>query len=227
MQRSIPIVTVDGPVGSGKGSIGVMLAKHLGYHLLDSGALYRVLALSISQHNIDINSKRLILELAKSLNIKFIEKEQGQPAAIILDGKDVSDQLRLEQCGELASKISQYQEIRDALYDLQRSFLQSPGLVADGRDMGTIVFKEARVKFYLTASQEERAWRRYQQLLARGLDVDLDSILLDVQARDARDMNRAVAPLKPASDAVIIDSTGLNIEQVFDKMLKVIAENNR
>lgn len=222
-----PVITVDGPVGSGKGSLSVMLARKLGFNLLDSGALYRVLSLAVHNQQIAITDEQAIHKLALGLNIRFIETHVGEPAAILLDNQDVSAEIRKEYCGELASKISAYQVVRDALLELQKSFMKPPGLVADGRDMGTIVFPDADIKFFLTASQEERAQRRFAQIYAKNshkdLNVTYESLLQDIKKRDDRDINRSIAPLKPASDAVIIDSSEMTIKQVFNKMLETIS----
>jgi cytidylate kinase len=222
MYANIPLITVDGPVGSGKGSLCVMLAKTLNFHLLDSGALYRVLALAVTRNNIDITNQSAIEKLALNLNIKFIEHVPAEPAAIILDNQDVSYLIRTEECGELASKVAGYKVVRDALMERQRAFLTEPGLIADGRDMGTIVFPNAQVKFFLTASQEVRAQRRFNQLKNQGLNVDLLKILEEIKRRDERDTNRPLAPLKPADDAIIIDSSNMTIEQVSKYMLDTI-----
>ncbi len=221
MSKQIPIITIDGPSGSGKGSLGVMLAKHLKYHLLDSGALYRLLALAIRKSNINIADHLAIQKVALNLDVRFIETVPGEPAAIILDNQDVSDEIRKEYCGDLASRISSYQVVRDSLFALQRSFIKEPGLVADGRDMGTVVFPEAKIKFFLTASQEERAKRRLMQIKSRDREykISLDELLEDIKQRDFRDTTRIIAPLRPAEDAIIIDSSALSKEQVFKKML--------
>jgi cytidylate kinase len=223
--HNIPIITIDGPVGSGKGSIGVMLAKHLGYHLLDSGALYRVLALAINKHgNVDIHDEEAIQNIAVNLDICFKEKNIGEPAAVILDNQDVSFDIRQEQCGSLASIISGYPAVRVALMGRQREFLKSPGLIADGRDMGTVVFPDADIKFFLTASQSVRAQRRYRQLQdqASGVNLTILNLLEEIKKRDERDTNRAISPLRPANDAIIIDSSEMTKNQVVEQMLAVI-----
>ncbi len=218
----IPIITIDGPVGSGKGSLAVMLAKHLNFHLLDSGALYRVLALAISKQGVAVDDEQAIQKMAVNLKISFREKRVGEPAAIILDNQDVSDEIRQEQCGSLASVISAYLPVRVALMGRQREFLKKPGLVADGRDMGTVVFPDAHIKFFLTASQEIRAQRRLRQLQDKPCSVNLTSLLEEIKRRDERDINRSIAPLKPANDAIVIDSSDMTINQVFNKMVEVI-----
>lgn len=216
-KKSIPVITVDGPGGSGKGTIGLLLATALGWHFLDSGALYRVLALAAISHRVDLTDERALEALAQNLNVQFNEN-------IILDGKPVTDTIRTEHCGDIASKIAVYPLVRAALLGKQRAFCKPPGLVADGRDMGTVVFPDARVKIYLEASVEERAKRRYFQLKDKGQSVTLQSLLMEIEARDARDKSRVAAPLKPAEDAVVIDTTGLAIEQVLDRAKTLIKQ---
>ena len=218
----IPIITIDGPVGSGKGSLAVMLARHLNFHLLDSGALYRVLALAITKHGVNVDDEASIQKIAVDLNVSFKEKVIGEPAAIILDNQDVSYEIRQEECGSLASVISAYPAVRAALMGRQREFLKSPGLVADGRDMGTVVFPDADIKFFLTATQEIRALRRSKQLQDKHCSVNLTSLLDEIKSRDDRDINRLISPLKPANDAIVIDSSAMTINQVFNKMVEVI-----
>jgi cytidylate kinase len=219
--QHIPIITIDGPVGSGKGSLAVMLASQLGFNLLDSGALYRVLALAIIKHDIDIANQAAIENIAINLDIRFDRNKIGQPAAVILEGVDVSNEIRTEACGSLASKISGYVAVRSALMGRQRAFLTSPGLVADGRDMGTIVFPDADIKIYLTASQEVRAQRRFKQLQPQNPNLNFTDLLAEIKSRDQRDINRPIAPLKPADDAIVIDSSDMSIDLVFSKMLAI------
>lgn len=222
---TIHIITIDGPSGSGKGTLAARLAQHYQFHLLDSGAIYRLLGLSLHQrHLIDQLENAEILkqcvEIATHLDIKFLSTEQGNQ--ILLDNVDVTETIRTERVGEFASKVAAIPALRSALFERQRNFVQAPGLVADGRDMATSVFPEAKAKIYLTASAESRAERRVKQLQGMGLDVKISDILANIQARDKRDMERTVAPLKPAADAYIIDSSALNIEQVFDLMTAYI-----
>ncbi|WP_101757206.1 (d)CMP kinase [Oceanicoccus sp. KOV_DT_Chl] len=214
-----PVITVDGPSGSGKGSLCQMLARELGWHLLDSGALYRIVGLAAQKNGVSFDDDSALAQLAVQLNVEFRPGKAGEPAAVILDDEDISDQVRAETTGALASKVAIHNGVREALKELQRSFAKAPGLVADGRDMGTVIFTEAPLKIYLTASAAERADRRYKQLLAKGESVNLAALLEDIQLRDERDMNRAVAPLKPADDAIIIDSTAIAIEDVFQQVL--------
>ena len=220
MVASIPsVVTVDGPSGAGKGSLCQLLAKQLGWHLLDSGALYRIVGLAAEQRNIALNDEPALTALAASLNVEFKPGAAGEPASVLLDGEDISEQVRAESTGELASKVAVHHGVRDALMSLQKSFSKAPGLIADGRDMGTVVFPDAPLKIYLTASAAARADRRYKQLIAMGQSVNLAAVLEDIQTRDDRDMNRVAAPLKPAADAVHIDSSSLAIKDVCDLVL--------
>ncbi|AMW79115.1 cytidylate kinase [Acinetobacter sp. TGL-Y2] len=222
---TIHIITIDGPSGSGKGTLAAKLAQHYQYHLLDSGAIYRLLGLSLHQKDlIDSLDQILILEqcveIATHLDIKFISDVKG--TQIYLDDIDVTETIRTERVGEFASKVAAIPALRVALFERQRIFAQVPGLVADGRDMATTVFPEAQAKIYLTASAESRAERRVKQLQGMGLDVKISDILSNIQARDKRDMERTVAPLKPAEDAFIIDSSNLSIENVFTLMTDYI-----
>ena len=219
-----PVITIDGPSGSGKGTLCQLLAVKLGWHLLDSGALYRIVGLAAERQGIDFDNAPALAELAANLPVEFKASEAGEPAEVILDGEDISVQVRAETTGALASKVAVHQPVRDALTSLQRSFAKAPGLVADGRDMGTVIFTDAPVKIYLTASAEARANRRYKQLLGKGESVNLAALLEDIQLRDERDMNRAVAPLKPAGDAVVVDSTEMAIEDVLKQVLTMMRE---
>ncbi|GAA5184093.1 (d)CMP kinase [Acinetobacter kookii] len=216
---TVQIITIDGPSGSGKGTLAAKLAAHYQFHLLDSGALYRLLGLSLHQQDLlDCLDSELeqCVKIATNLDIKFVTTESG--TRIELDGEDVTQTIRTERVGEFASKVAVVPELRAALLERQRAFAQAPGLVADGRDMATSIFPEAQAKIYLTASAESRAERRVKQLQAMGLDVKINDILANIQARDKRDMERTVAPLKPAADAYIIDSSTLGIDEVFKLM---------
>ncbi|KRI50987.1 (d)CMP kinase [Acinetobacter pittii] len=220
---TVQIITIDGPSGSGKGTLAAKLAAHYQYHLLDSGALYRLLGLSLHKHDLleKLDSQLdECIQYARQLDIKFETSASG--ILVFLDGEDVSQTIRTERVGEYASKVAVVPELRQALFERQRAFAQSPGLVADGRDMATSIFPEANAKIYLTASAESRAERRVKQLQGMGLDAKINDILANIQARDKRDMEREVAPLKPAKDSYIIDSSELTIDQVFKLMVDYV-----
>lgn len=223
MSQTIPVITVDGPSGSGKGTISQLLAKKLDYHFLDSGALYRVLAYAAIKHNIELENVQALVELAEALDICFKVDAEHNNTQIIFENEDVSDEIREESVGIAASKIAVHQLVRDALMQRQRDFQKKPGLVADGRDMGTVVFPGAQHKFFLGASLEERAMRRFKQLQQKGELTAYEDILADLSARDYRDKERKASPLKPAENAVIIDTTGMNIEQVMCKVTEKIS----
>jgi cytidylate kinase len=216
---TVQIITIDGPSGSGKGTLAAKLAAHYQFHLLDSGALYRLLGLSLHHHDLlDSLDTKLpeCVQIATNLDIQFVSTDTG--VKVWLDGEDVSQTIRTERVGEFASKVAAIPELRTAMVSRQHAFAQAPGLVADGRDMATSIFPNAQAKIYLTASAESRAQRRVKQLQGMGLDVKISDILANIIARDKRDMERTVAPLKPADDAYIIDSSDLNIDEVFQLM---------
>lgn len=223
MKIKAPVITIDGPSGSGKGTIAGLLASQLGWCLLDSGALYRLLAFAASNHGVDLTNEEALKLLAAHLDVQFVAGENGQGQRIILEGDEVTQAIRNEQVGSGASQVASLPAVRDALLQRQRAFQEAPGLVADGRDMGTVVFPDAPLKIFLTASAEERARRRYLQLKAKGDDVSLASLLDEIRVRDERDTQRAVAPLKPAHDAIQLDSTELSIEQVLQRILSEVA----
>ncbi len=220
MSSHPPIVTVDGPSGAGKGTLCMRIAKALGFRLLDSGAIYRVLALAAIHHGVDTESEEALVPLATHLDVQFIA--EGELVKVILEGEDVSAELRKEETGMAASKVAALPRVREALLRRQRAFEGEPGLVADGRDMGTIVFPQANAKLFLDASAEERANRRLKQLQDKGVNVKFDALLSEIRERDDRDRNRAVAPLRPASDALVIDSTSMSIDEVVTKALQYI-----
>ena len=215
----IPVLTIDGPSGSGKGTISRMVADALGWHLLDSGALYRAVGFAAGMKGLDLSDAEAVTRCAQTTRIAFRASKDDSQTRVIVNGLDATDDIRTETCGAVASAIAAFPTVRTALFDKQRSFRRAPGLVADGRDMGTVIFPDAGHKVFLTASAEERARRRYKQLKEKGLGVTLASLLREIQARDVRDAGRAVAPLKPANDAVLIDSTGMPIEAVVAAVL--------
>ncbi len=212
-----PVITIDGPSGSGKGTIAHRLALKLGFHVLDSGALYRLLALAAQQHGVQTDNEAVLEVLAAHLDAQF--QDNDGEAMLILEGEDVTHSIRTEEIGAAASKVAALPKVRAALLQRQHAFREQPGLVADGRDMGTVVFPDACLKIFLTASAEARAERRYKQLLEKGFDASLAAILDDIRARDLRDSQRAVAPLKPAIDAIVLDSTALGIEAVLKAVI--------
>ncbi|WP_439858877.1 (d)CMP kinase [Pseudomonas sp. MBLB4136] len=223
MTLQAPVIAIDGPSGSGKGTIAGLLAKRLGWSLLDSGALYRLLAFAARNHGVDLTNEEAMKLLAAHLDVQFKAASNDLGQRITLEGEDVTDLIRNEQIGAGASQVASLPAVREALLQRQRAFQEMPGLVADGRDMGTVVFPDAPLKIFLTASAEERARRRYLQLKAKGDDVNLASLLDEIRARDERDTQRAVAPLKPAADAIQLDSTELSIEQVLERILSEVA----
>ena len=214
--NSAPVITVDGPSGTGKGTLTALLAAHLGWHLLDSGALYRVVGVGAERAGIGQDDIAALESFAETLEVSF---PVDFPGKILLSGEDVSDVIRLESSGEKASRVAAIPEIRQALLARQLAFRQLPGLIADGRDMGTVVFPDAALKIYLEASAEVRAERRHKQLINKGVCVSLPDLLEDIQARDERDSSRSVSPLRPADDAIIIDTSGMNIDQVLTSVL--------
>jgi cytidylate kinase len=216
LMAEIPILTIDGPSGSGKGTVAQRMAKDLGWHYLDSGAIYRVLAQAAIMHNIALNDEDPLAELALNLDVVFTV--QNEELVVLLEGSDVSTVIRTEQAGNAASKVAALPAVRAALLQRQYDFCQLPGLVTDGRDMGTIVFPHAIYKVFLTASAEERAKRRYKQLKEKGIESNLPDLITEISERDVRDSERTVAPLKPADDALILDSTSLGIDAVFERV---------
>jgi len=213
------VITIDGPSGAGKGTVASILANKLGWKLLDSGALYRLLAYAAGNHGIDYSNEDGLQALAAHLDVQFVAAAPGQTQKIILEGEDVTSAIRTEDIAAGASKVSALPGVREALLQRQREFLESPGLIADGRDMGTVVFPDAAVKIFLTASAEERAKRRFEQLTSKGHQVALAQVLAEIKERDERDSSRAAAPLKAAADALCIDSTGLSIAKVVELII--------
>lgn len=211
--RKIPVIAIDGPSASGKGTIAQLVAQKLGYHYLDSGALYRLVALKTMQSHADIQNTDQLAEIARNLNVVFKNED------IYLDGTIATDAIRAEQCGILASQIAAHAQVREALTDRQRAFRQPPGLVTDGRDMGSVIFPDADLKIFLTASAEVRAQRRYKQLIGKGINANIADLLQDIQKRDERDSNRSIAPLQQGADAQLLDTTSLTISQAQDAVL--------
>lgn len=223
MAKTPPVIAIDGPSGSGKGAITQRIAEILGFHILDSGAIYRLIGLAGRKHDVDLEDEAALIELARQLDIAFKATGDAEdPLSIWLEGEDVTRKIRTDEAGVDASKIAPLSGVREAIKQLQRSFRRDPGLVADGRDMGTVVFTDADVKIFLTASAEARAQRRYKQLIDKDISVSLHALFTSIRKRDERDTTRAVAPLIPASDAVIIDSTSLDIDEVFNQVLTIV-----
>ena len=218
----IPVLTIDGPSGSGKGTISRAVADSLGWHLLDSGALYRAVGYAASMAGLDLSDAAAVTRCAETTKIAFRDPKDGRETRVIVNGHDATDEIRTETCGATASAIAAIAAVRTALFDKQRSFRKAPGLVADGRDMGTVVFTDAPYKIFLTASADERARRRYKQLKDKGLNVTLASLLREIQARDERDATRKVAPLKPAAGALIVDTTAVAVDEVIAQVLAVV-----
>lgn len=218
MTDSVRVIAIDGPSGSGKGTIARRVAAALGYHLLDSGALYRLTAYAASQQGVALDDTAALANIARNMQVEFGSDAEGNER-ILLDGEDVTFNIRTEDAGSGASRVAGLAPVREALLELQRSFSRAPGLVADGRDMGTHVFVDAELKIYLTASAEERAQRRHKQLMDKGIDVSLAALSRDIEDRDRRDTERSVAPLRPAEDARLLDSSGQSIEAVTNTVL--------
>jgi CMP/dCMP kinase len=218
----VPVLTIDGPSGSGKGTISRLVAEHLGWRLLDSGALYRAVGYAAGMAGLDLSDADAVTRCAETTKIQFRAAPDGGETRVIVNGHDATDELRTETAGAAASAIASVPSVRQALVALQLGFRKAPGLVADGRDMGTVIFPDAPYKVFLTASAAERAKRRYKQLKEKGLSVTLASLQSEIEARDARDASRTVAPLKPARDAVLVDTTGMGIEDVVAKVLAVV-----
>lgn len=215
------IITVDGPSGAGKGTLCYALAQKLGFDFLDSGAIYRITALAATKKAIPLDNENALAEIGQNLDVQFIP--QDGEVNVILNGENVGDQIRTAEAGQNASKVAAFPKVRQALLQRQRDFASEKGLIADGRDMGTVVFPEAQIKLFLDASAEERAKRRVKQLQSKGFNANFDEILAEIKERDFRDRNRAVAPLVPAADALLLDSTNLSIDEVIQQALDYIS----
>jgi cytidylate kinase len=222
-ESDVPVIAIDGPGGSGKGTIAMRLAGRLGWHFLDSGALYRLVAVAALDRGIGANNEAALGRLAATLDVEFGLSDEGM--VIMLDGNYITGRLRSETVSAMASETAALPEVRAALVQRQRAFRRPPGLVADGRDMGTVIFPDAVLKIFLTASVEARAERRYKQLKEKGENVNLSRLFRDIEKRDERDSNRAISPLRPASDSHVIDSTEMDIEEVLQKILSLIEES--
>lgn len=215
----VPVIAIDGPSGSGKGTVAARIADRLGFLLLDSGALYRVLGVAVRKSGTDLADQQAVAKLAHSMELEF---GHAGPGSVILNGEDVSLEIRTDSGSDMASRVGAVAAARKALFARQLAFRRAPGLVADGRDMGTVVFPDAELKIFLTASPEERAQRRYKQLIGKGIDAILPDLLRDLKERDERDRARPISPLRPAEDAVVLDTTGLTIEQVVDRVMNLV-----
>ena len=218
----VPVLAIDGPSGSGKGTISALVAERLGWRLLDSGALYRAVGYAAGMAGLDLSDEEAMSRCAHGTKIQFRPPTDGGETRVVVNGHDATDELRTETAGAAASAIASMPSVREALVALQLGFRKAPGLVADGRDMGTVIFPDAAYKVFLTASAAERAKRRYKQLKEKGLSVTLGGLQREIEARDSRDASRAVAPLKPAEDALLVDTTGMGIDEVVAKVLAVV-----
>lgn len=219
--ENVPVIAIDGPVGSGKGTVAHRVAAALGFPVLDSGALYRILALVARTRGASFDDPATLARLAGGLDVAFAPGDAANPVRTLLAGVDVTGGIRTEQCGNDASRVSAWPEVRDAMLARQRGFRRPPGLVADGRDMGSVVFPDAPVKVFLTAAPRVRAERRHKQLMAKGVDVSVARLFRELAERDRRDRERAVAPLKPAEDAVVVDTTGLGVDAAVARVLEI------
>ena len=224
--KTVPVVTIDGPSGSGKGAVTAQIAEWSGFHVLDSGALYRLVGLAARRAGVSLDDERALAEIATHLDTTFQPEDGEEDWAVYLGTEVVTALIRTDEAGVDASLVSQFSGVRGALIERQRAFKAAPGLIADGRDMGTIVFPDATLKIFLTASAEQRANRRYKQLKNKGMDVNFAALLESIQARDVRDMTRSVAPLVPAEDSVVIDSSELSLSEVVQRVRSLMIERS-
>jgi len=224
--KTVPVVTIDGPSGSGKGAVTAQIAEWSGFHVLDSGALYRLVGLAARRAGVSLDDERALAEIATHLDTTFQPEDGEEDWAVYLGTEVVTALIRTDEAGVDASLVSQFSSVRGALIERQRAFKAAPGLIADGRDMGTIVFPDATLKIFLTASAEQRANRRYKQLKNKGMDVNFAALLESIQARDVRDMTRSVAPLVPAEDSVVIDSSELSLSEVVQRVRSLMIERS-
>ncbi|MGA0168767.1 MAG: (d)CMP kinase [Pseudomonadales bacterium] len=224
--KTVPVVTIDGPSGSGKGAVTAQIAEWSGFHVLDSGALYRLVGLAARRAGVSLEDERALAEIATHLDTTFQPEDGEEDWAVYLGTEVVTALIRTDEAGVDASLVSQFSGVRGALIERQRAFKAAPGLIADGRDMGTIVFPDATLKIFLTASAEQRANRRYKQLKNKGMDVNFAALLESIQARDVRDMTRSVAPLVPAEDSVVIDSSELSLSEVVQRVRSLMIERS-
>jgi len=224
--KTVPVVTIDGPSGSGKGAVTAQIAEWSGFHVLDSGALYRLVGLAARRAGVSLDDERALAEIATHLDTTFQPEDGEEDWAVYLGTEVVTALIRTDEAGVDASLVSQFSSVRGALIERQRAFKAAPGLIADGRDMGTIVFPDATLKIFLTASAEQRANRRYKQLKNKGMDVNFAALLESIQARDVRDMTRSVAPLVPAEDSVVIDSSELRLSEVVQRVRSLMIERS-
>ncbi len=225
MNAPVPVITVDGPSGTGKGTLCLRLATALNWHLLDSGSLYRVLALAARKHGLSLDDEAALAGLAQGLELDFVMDDLApDPLRVFLEGRDVTTEIRTEAAGNAASRVAALPAVRAGLLQRQRAFRQAPGLIADGRDMGTVVFPAAPLKLFLTASAAERAQRRYKQLKEKGMGVSLPQLVTEIAERDARDTERSVSPLRPAADAVVMDTSAMDIDTVYQRVARMVEE---
>jgi cytidylate kinase len=226
VKSDVPVIAIDGPGGSGKGTVSRQVAGRLGWHFLDSGALYRLVGLAAEWHGIALDDETAVGGIAANLDVRFAAGSGGSLTQIFLEGDEVTEAIRSEACGSAASQVAALPAVRTALLGRQRAFRRPPGLVADGRDMGTVVFPDAVLKIFLTASAAERANRRYKQLKDKGMDVSLGALRAEIEHRDRRDSERLTAPMRPAEDAVVVDTTAMSVDEVVERVVVLWRNRN-